>query len=160
MIRLSFFICIMYLFTVNTNAQDCKHLFDSTPPLGEKYITKSDRLFEITKGNAIKVIRFLYGNSNYNIIITKDNPNLKIGLKLIDTKNLEVLWDNINKDLSEEINISLDNSCRVAIEITSLAENEQQTDCIALTIRSFKNHTPIETDNQSTPNSPPDPDWQ
>nr|WP_321411372.1 hypothetical protein [uncultured Carboxylicivirga sp.] len=160
MIRLSFFICIMYLFTVNTNAQDCKHLFDSTPPLGEKYVTKSDRLFEISNGDTIKVVRFLYGNSNYNITITKDNPDLKIGLKLIDSKNLEILWDNTDKNLIEDLNISLDNSCRVVIEIASLNKIKERTECIALTIRSYKKYVPKTLNNQPQLNSPPDVNWQ
>lgn len=160
MLRLSFFTCLMWLLTLNTHAQDCKHLFDSTPQLGEIYTTKSDRLFEITKGKTLKVVRFFYGSSIYNINITKDNPNLKIGLKLIDSKNLEVLWDNSDKGSTEEINISIDNSCRVVIEITSLAENEQQSDCIALTVRSYKNYGQKEKDSQDITTSPPTPDWQ
>nr|WP_319398241.1 hypothetical protein [uncultured Carboxylicivirga sp.] len=139
-------------------AQDYKHLFDSTPPLGEKFDTKSDRLIVVTKEKSIKIVRFFYGDSNYNIALTKDDKNVKIGLQIVNTENLEVLWDNSDKNYQEEIDISLKKSCRVAIVISLVSENKTaNSHHIVLTVRSFKKVGSLSSEETSPPPSSPIP---
>nr|WP_321450920.1 hypothetical protein [uncultured Carboxylicivirga sp.] len=141
-------------------AQDYKHLFDSTPPLGEKFDTKSDRLIVVTKEKSIKIVRFFYGDSNYNIALTKDDKNVKIGLQIVNTENLEVLWDNSDKNYQEEIDISLKKSCRVAIVISLVSENKTaNSHHIVLTVRSFKKVGSLSSEETSPPPSSPIPNF-
>jgi len=143
--------------TIQIEAQDCKHLFDLSPPLDSLYTTKQDKLLEMTDGKTIKLVRILYGTTNYSLTVTKNNPSEKIGIKIIDGRTQKTIWDNSLQNYKEEIDIKNDASRRVIIEITSLAEHEKEiSECIVFTIRSYKNYEP--TKFEQIP-SPPKPKW-
>ncbi|MBS2099403.1 hypothetical protein [Carboxylicivirga linearis] len=149
---------ILIIGSSTTFSQECKHLFERTAPMDSLYTVKADRLLTIQNGDTLKLVRIFYGNTHYNISIVKDDPSKQLSMRILDGKAKKVILDGNKNGSNEEVDIFSDFSQRVIIEISALeGSSKNSSDCIALTIRSYKDYA---KKNESTIPAPPAINWE